>query len=114
MPWGTEPPGGGSPRPWRNRGIAILLGIFLGDAGAHNFYLSQYLRGAMHLVVLVGGVMLFMHGLEVSRANEATAGIPAGFHLYVIALFLLGTNFLWRWVEVALTAATPLELFVHK
>lgn len=101
-------------KPWRSRGAAVVLGVFLGDFGLHNFYLSQFARGAMHLVLLVGGVLMFQYGLRVSAASPATAGIPRGLELYILGLSMIGINSLWRWADVILTLSTDKELFDQK
>lgn len=101
-------------KPWRSKSAAVLFGIFLGDFGVHNFYLSQFVRGALHLFLLVGGVGVFTIGLKVSAAWPATAGIPRGLELYILGIAMIGINSLWRWVDVIIIASTPKELFAHK
>lgn len=40
-------------RPAKNRGIYIILGLFLGCLGIHNFYAGYHGRGAAQLIITV-------------------------------------------------------------
>ena len=43
----------------KNRAVYIVLGLFLGGIGAHNFYLKQYYRGAAKIFISLLGNILF-------------------------------------------------------
>lgn len=44
--------------------VAILLCLFLGALGAHNFYLGKYLQGGIQLVIcLIGWILLFPYAI---------------------------------------------------
>lgn len=90
-----------------------MLGIFLGDFGAHNFYRSQIIRGTCHLLMLALVVGLFLQGNHVSRTVKDVAGLPAGIDHYILGLVALAANGLWRWVEVIIILATPEQRFVR-
>ncbi len=95
------------PRPHRFKSAAALLALFLGDLGAHNFYLSQIVRGISHVLLLVAGVGLFLIGQDVSRQLPHTAGIPAGLEWNLAGLAVLAGNAVWRWVEFFIILASP-------
>lgn len=40
-------------QPAKSRGVYIILGIFLGLAGVHNFYAGYYRKGAVQLVLTI-------------------------------------------------------------
>jgi len=54
----------------RQRGTYVLLGLFLGGLGVHNFYAGQLVSGAIKLCLLVLTFML-----------DATTGFYSGFVL---------------------------------
>lgn len=95
------------PRPHRFKSAAALLALFLGDLGAHNFYLTQIVRGISHVLLLGAGVGLFLTGQDVSRELPDTAGIPAGLMWNLAGLAVLASNAVWRWVEFFIILATP-------
>ena len=108
QPGGVFPPRDGRRNGRPASGLAAaLLAVFLGDVGAHNFYLRQFIRGALHVLFVVLGVALLLQGSRVSAGAPSLAGIPPGADWYVAGLVILGANGLWRWVELVVILATP-------
>ncbi len=94
-------------------GAAVVLAFFLGDFGAHNFYLSQPVRAVAHLLLLGLGIVLIVQGNAVSRELTHTAGIPAGADWYLGGLGIIAANGLWRFVEFIILLSTPEHRFAR-
>jgi len=68
----------------KSRGAYVLLGLFLGGLGVHNFYAGQFASGAVKL-----GLLLFTFVLD------ASTGFYSGFVLVAGVL-----NCLWALIEI--------------
>ena len=99
--------------PWESKSAAVVLAFFLGDFGAHNFYLSQPVRAVAHLLLLGLGIVLIVQGNAVSRELTHTAGIPAGADWYLGGLGIIAANGLWRFVEFIILLSTPEHRFAR-
>lgn len=108
--WSRPPHPGPAPipiQPWRRKSSALLFAFFLGDFGAHNFYLSQFVRGTIHLLLLGLGLGLLIQGQKVSAGMPDVAGIPYGVEWHLSGLGVWAINGLWRWVEFFIILARP-------
>ena len=56
----------GQPLRRKNRTVYVLLGLFLGGFGAHNFYIGQQWRGAIKVVLGVVGAGLMLVDSDIS------------------------------------------------
>lgn len=50
----------------KSKGVAVILGFFLGSLGAHNFYLGYYGKGIAQLLLTLIGWMFFFIGPAVA------------------------------------------------
>ncbi|MBF9219857.1 TM2 domain-containing protein [Hymenobacter sp. BT662] len=78
-------PGVAEPSPRRSKGIALVLALFLGTLGAHQFYLGYVGRGFVYLGV--GALTLFFATLGI--LGIVFGGAYAGFFLVAILLSVL-------------------------
>lgn len=70
----------------KNRGIYVILGLFLGTLGIHNFYAGRFLWGAVQLVytLLLGWMILTLipiwiwNLLEIFMISKDGHGVPMG------------------------------------
>src|SRR5207244_11306669 len=53
-------------RPQRSRGLYIILGLFLGCLGIHNFYAGYHSRGAVQLIITLALGWLFFVGFIIT------------------------------------------------
>lgn len=84
--------------------VAGLLGIFLGQYGAHDWYLGKKVKGAIHVTLAAAGLILIMIAtIIVANLNEfrlAVYGPPAYLIvMYIIACLALIGNAIWGLVE---------------
>ncbi len=83
----------GKPRNPNNRAIYVLLALFLGGFGAHNFYEGDNKTAIAHIIVTIILLALFMAiPVYINSWVEASIGIAAG----VLGLL----NFLWIIIEI--------------
>ncbi len=102
----------------KSRLAALLLGIFLGGLGIHNFYLGRIGRGIGQLIISVFGWIFYIKGFlsmlnfglataayaynyDYTSAVNSVAG-SAGF--IVFACLLLMASWIWALVEWILIA----------
>ena len=83
---------------------AGLLGIFLGQYGAHDWYLGKKVKGAIHVALAAAGVILVMVAtIIVANVDEfrlSVYGPPAyAFAMYIVAYLVLFGNGIWGLVE---------------
>lgn len=84
--------------------VAGLLGIFLGQYGAHDWYLGKKAKGAIHVALVAAGLILVMIAAIITASlNEfrlAIYGPPAYLIImFVIACLILFGNGIWALVE---------------
>ncbi len=84
--------------------VAGLLGIFLGQYGAHDWYLGKKVKGAIHVALVATGLILVMiAAIIAANLNEfrlAIYGPPAYLIImFVIAYLILFGNGIWALVE---------------
>lgn len=84
--------------------VAGLLGIFLGQYGAHDWYLGKKVKGIIHVVLAVASLILAAIAVVISaNLNEfrvALYGPPAYLVvMFVIAYLVLFGNAVWGLVE---------------
>ena len=78
----------------KNRGIYVMLGVFLGTLGVHNFYAGHIARGVAHLCL---GLWFFLGFLvKLSRAEDA---IDVSF-AFMILLIVFLVNSVWAIFEI--------------
>lgn len=90
----------------KSRLVALLLGIFLGTLGIHNFYLGKVGKGVVQALLTVVGSLLCGFGLFGIMMLEFLTGPATG---QAMALFLIGSLFvsaisIWALVEWILIA----------
>ena len=83
---------------------AGLLGIFLGQYGAHDWYLGKKVKGAIHVALAAAGVILVMVAtIIVANMDEfrlSVYGPPAyAVAMYIVAYLVLFGNGIWGLVE---------------
>jgi len=57
-------------RPYKSRAAHVLLWLFFGWAGAHNFYIGRYLRGTIELLYGPLMIVLGITGVIAASINE--------------------------------------------
>jgi hypothetical protein len=99
----------------KSRLCALLLGIFLGHLGIHNFYLGRIGRGLAQCLLRVFGFIFYMVGLFATVfANEhsysfhhnglSAAGVIFAAFLIVSGVIMLLVPGIWalvEWIKVA-------------
>lgn len=93
----------------KSRCAALLLGIFVGTLGIHNFYLGRIKRGVAQCVLYVLGFIIYMVGIfsAVASGDEVTDSAPFAkilVPLVIFMLILMGVG-IWAFVEWILIAA---------
>ncbi len=61
--------------PSLSRSIYILLGLFLGTIGVHNFYAGHVVAGVAQVLLTVVGLVLFLSGAAIGAAICAIVGL---------------------------------------
>jgi TM2 domain-containing membrane protein YozV len=84
----------------KSRLVALLLAIFLGGFGAHQFYLGKIGRGVAHVVLYVAGLSMYIAGLVTLtlKAAEDDFSIGAVVTLVLGLVFLLIPG-IWSFVS---------------
>lgn len=78
----------------KSRGVYVMLGVFLGALGVHNFYAGHIARGVAHLCL---GMWFFLGFLvRVSRAEDPIDVSFAFLNLFIVFL----VNSIWAIVEI--------------
>lgn len=83
--------------------VAGLLGIFLGGAGAHNWYLGEKKKGIIHVCLLGGAILLMVvaDAILPSTLSMRTALSMAGLILLLnaVAGMMISGSSLWGFIE---------------
>lgn len=80
----------------KNRTLALLLGIFLGPLGVHNFYLGRPVRGIFQLIIYFGAFLSFILGTLLGSGNSV--------YRILLLVFLMDSAMLWsiiEWIAIA-------------
>lgn len=94
----------------KSRLAALLLGIFLGELGVHNFYLKRIGRAVGQLILFIIGIILYVAGfalmmtgiIDTSDVFDPTA--LGGSVLVILSVFVLMAPSIWSLVEWILIA----------
>ncbi len=78
----------------KSRGIYVMLGIFLGNLGVHDFYAGHIARGVAHLAL---GLWFFVGFLVKVSRSEDIFDVSYAFQILFIAFIV---NSIWAIVEV--------------
>jgi TM2 domain-containing membrane protein YozV len=74
--------------PLKNRGAYILLGLFFGGFGLHNFYIGNHTRGVIQLLITLIGIPL---------------SLLIGFIVWLLPIAVILLYSLWIIIEVIVT-----------
>jgi len=101
----------------KSRLCALLLGIFLGNLGVHNFYLGRVKRGLAQVIMTVFGFIFYFAGIILTVYNTAAidgayhfdsssslSGLIIGCIILILAIPLLLAPTIWslvEWIKVA-------------
>ena len=100
----------------KSRLCALLLGIFLGALGIHNFYLGKIGKGIVQVLMYIGGFILYIAALmKMTFAATLTAtmedydldalgGVFSSVPFVVIGILLIFAVGIWALVEWILIA----------
>ena len=81
----------------KSRGIYVMLGIFLGNLGVHDFYAGHIARGVAHLIL---GMWFFVGFLvQISKAEGQYAQYDLAYALWTLMIAFL-VNSIWVLVEL--------------
>jgi TM2 domain-containing membrane protein YozV len=80
----------------KSKVVAILLALFLGNLGIHDFYLGNKRNGFIKLGLYLVGLALYIIGL-VSLATAETATLPA---LAIVGLIIILGLSIWSLVDL--------------
>ncbi len=93
----------------KSRLCALLLGIFLGEIGVHNFYLGRVGRGITQLLMFVSGFAFYIFGIvKISFNATYNAAISRSFNyseiftsvpFILIGVLLFSAASIWSLVE---------------
>ncbi len=96
---------------------AGLLGIFLGQFGAHNWYLGEKIKGIIHVCLFGVGLVLFIVATAIAASAApriaysyfaspaATSAATGAAICYIIAILILLANGIWALVEAIILFA---------
>ena len=88
----------------KSRLTALLLGIFLGGFGIHNFYLGKIGKGFLKIVMRFLGIILFSIGyFEIFNYNEIV------FYIGLCIIFIPIVWAFFEWIFIALGEAKDSE-----
>lgn len=79
----------------KSRLLALILGIFLGGVGVHNFYLGKILRGISKILLHFAGMIVFMTGYF---EKSIYANIISYAGVFMILLPVLWAIFEWVFI----------------
>lgn len=95
----------------KSRLCALLLGIFLGGFGVHNFYLGRIGRGIAQALMYGFGLVLYIIGVFSVSFGAASAAYNHSYHglfamipLMILGLLLICASGIWSLVEWILIA----------
>ena len=102
---GYGPPGYGTGVAPKSKVTAALLAFFLGQFGAHNFYLGQKGRAVGHIVLFVVGMLIVgfasvaLFGSVDARGNVDNAAAAGSGIIGLIGYLVILANGIWTLVE---------------
>ena len=89
----------------KSRLASMLLGIFLGEFGIHNFYLGRIVRAVSQLAITVFGLVIYIYSIIqiVAKSMDYAEGFEfevAGYGLLIgISCVILSVSGIWSLVE---------------
>jgi len=81
----------------KNRGIYVMLGIFLGNLGVHDFYAGHIARGVAHLCLTLWFIVFYLGGLSKAKGEYAQYDVAKVLLTLLIAFIV---NSVWVLVEL--------------
>lgn len=91
----------------KSRLVALILGIFLGNLGIHNFYLGQTGRGILKISLCIVGFFWFSYG-SANAILDIMARSFSYYSLIILGFFMMSAGAVWalvEWIVIACGAA---------
>lgn len=84
----------------KSSAVAGILGVFLGWAGGHDWYLGNTKKAITHVSLTVGGFLLLMVGIIIDNLTSGVVALNILFKCLIIASYVIIIgNFVWGFIE---------------